>query len=65
MPTPTDRAALPRPRALLRALLVKLSISAFPVASSGGWRRRAGEDEEGGWRAVKSDYDGTDAFEAY
>lgn len=35
------------------------------VASLGGWRGNAGEGEEGGWRAVKSEYDGTDAFVAY
>ena len=35
------------------------------VASLGGWRGKAGEGEEGGWRAVKSEYDGTDAFVAY
>ena len=35
------------------------------AVASGGWRWKAGEDEEGGWRAVKSEYDGTDAFVAY
>ena len=35
------------------------------VASLGGWRGKAGEDEEGGWRAVKSEYDGIDAFVSY
>ena len=35
------------------------------AVASGDWRWRAGEDEEGGWRAVKSEYDGTDAFIAY
>ena len=35
------------------------------VASLGGWRGKAGEGEEGAWRAVKSEYDGTDAFVVY
>ena len=35
------------------------------VVSLGGWRGKAIEGEEGGWQAVKSEYDGTDAFVSY
>ena len=35
------------------------------VISLGGYHGKAGEGEEGGWQAVMSEYDGTDAFVAY
>ena len=35
------------------------------AVASGGWRWMAGEDEEGGWRAIKSEYNGIDAFVLY
>ena len=35
------------------------------AAAPGGRRWRAGEGEEGGWRAVNLEYDGPDAFVVY
>lgn len=65
MTGPTRRRALRSWRRRQHHHLHRQLLELLGVVALGGWHWRDGEDKEGGWRAVKSEYAGTGTFTAY